>query len=184
MCTRYWLDPAEMPENWRGVLGDASGKFDIRPADKALVLLPRGEMLMEWGFTLRDKRIVNARVESAGEKPLFAQHAGRHRCLVPACGFYEWRKVGKAREKYLFTRPEGTLYMAGLYREEEDGFHFVVLTTDAPGDAARIHDRVPLIVENTKAWLDGSLTLDEAQKAALKAFSIRPEKDEEQLSFF
>jgi putative SOS response-associated peptidase YedK len=74
--------------------------------------------LAKWGFPhWQGKRpIINARSESAAEKPMFRRALQASRCAVPATGFFEWRRVGKtAKEKYLFKREDGRLlYMAGL----------------------------------------------------------------------
>jgi putative SOS response-associated peptidase YedK len=129
-------------------------------------------------------RMINARMESVSEKPAYRKAFAARRCLLPADGYYEWyatqqrTKGGKIRKQPFFIHPRdgGVLAMAGLYeiwrdpsRSEDDPHPFLwsctVITTDAPDDLGRIHDRMPLMVERERwgEWLDptrpGSLDL-------------------------
>jgi putative SOS response-associated peptidase YedK len=119
-------------------------------------------------------RLINARVETAVEKPSFRQAFAKRRCILPASGYYEWQQQpankegGKtAKQPYFIHRPDrGTLAMAGLYelwrdpsRERDDPeawlWSVTVLTTDATDELGQIHDRAPLIVPvgAYDAWL-------------------------------
>lgn len=113
-------------------------------------------------------RMINARVETAPEKPAFRRAFSRRRCLLPADGFYEWRGEEKGKKQPFFIRPrKGVLAMAGLYeiwrdpsKPEDDPDAFLwsatILTTDATDDVGQIHDRMPMLVtpDNFDAWLD------------------------------
>lgn len=118
-------------------------------------------------------RLINARVETAAEKPAFRQAFAKRRCILPAAGYYEWEMRrpeggGKAyKQPYFIHRPDdATLAMAGLYelwrdpqRERDDPAAWLwtctVLTTQATDEAGRIHDRAPLVVpaEHYATWL-------------------------------
>lgn len=119
-------------------------------------------------------RLINARVETAAEKPSFRQAFAKRRCILPAAGYYEWQQrrssePGKKAPKqpYFIHRPDqGTLAMAGLYewwrdptREHDDPHAWLltvtVLTTEATDELGRIHDRAPLIVpaQGYETWL-------------------------------
>lgn len=114
-------------------------------------------------------RLINARVETASEKPAFRRAFAARRCLLPAEGFYEWRgekKKGKRQPFYIRPR-EGMLAMAGLYeiwrdptRPDDDPHAFlwtmVILTTDAADQLGEIHDRMPMLVgpDQWQDWLD------------------------------
>jgi putative SOS response-associated peptidase YedK len=124
---------------------------------------------MGWGFVPRwakgdpGKRPINARSESAAEKPLFRQAFREGRCLVPASGFFEWRKDGPVRQPYYFHRVDGApLLFAGLQDRWEgpEGAveTFAILTTRANGLMAPIHDRMPVILDPGAghAWMDPS----------------------------
>lgn len=115
-------------------------------------------------------RLINARVETAHEKPAFRRAFALRRCLLPADGFYEWYGEAKGKKQPFFIRPRdgGMMAMAGLYeiwrdpriKDDDDPEAFrwtsVILTTTAEDDIGQIHDRAPMIVqpEDWAAWLD------------------------------
>lgn len=124
-------------------------------------------------------RMINARLETAATKPAFRRAFSRRRCLIPADGYYEWYTPeprpdgGKPRKQPFFIRrPDGaSLAMAGLYEfwkpaqaDADDAEAWLttmaLLTTSAPDDTGRIHDRAPLTIDpaDYDAWLDPSVT--------------------------
>ena len=108
---------------------------------------------MKWGYLLPGTLVINARAETAAEKPLFRDSVRSRRCLIPSTGFYEWD--GQKR-KYLFTLPrEGALYMAGLYDRRGSEECYCILTTAPNASMRPIHDRMPLILtgEQRQRWL-------------------------------
>ncbi|GLZ05482.1 DUF159 family protein [Actinomadura sp. NBRC 104412] len=144
-------------------------------------------------------RMINARMETVHEKASFRRAFAKRRCLLPADGYFEWYTVqdqgdgpaadpdqkggkgGKGRKKPqkqpFFIRPKdgGVMAMAGLYelwKDPETGewvWTCTVITTDAPDDLGRIHDRMPMIVERERwdAWLDPALTDTETVRGLL-----------------
>lgn len=113
---------------------------------------------MKWGYSLPDgKLIINARSETAAEKPLFRDGMFNRRCLVPATNYFEWEKRGKEKVKYAI-RPSGNsmLYMAGIYRIENGRPVFSILTREPAEQIAFIHDRMPVILPDAEKdhWLD------------------------------
>ena len=107
---------------------------------------------MVWGFPAK-QLVINARAESAAERPMFRRSLMQKRCAVPVTGFYEWNE-DKAK---FFFRPKAKelLYLAGLYEDYEDGPRFVILTRDAAGSVKNVHDRMPVIIPQNMllAWL-------------------------------
>jgi putative SOS response-associated peptidase YedK len=107
-------------------------------------------------------RMINARAETVAEKPAFRSAFRRRRCLIPADGFYEWRKLPERRQPYLFRLPDGSLMgLAGLWEhwESPDGSAVescTILTTEANEVVRPIHARMPVILrpESFEAWLD------------------------------
>lgn len=114
-------------------------------------------------------RMINARAETVAEKGAFKPSLARRRCLIPADGFYEWKKVGgrgtKARKQpVLVCRADGApLAFAGLWavwrgpdREQDPLRSATVITTDANQLLSDVHDRMPVIVPETAwdTWLD------------------------------
>jgi putative SOS response-associated peptidase YedK len=110
-------------------------------------------------------RMINARVETAAEKPAFRAAFRRRRCLVPADGFYEWKPHPKRRRPHHVRLGEGELFgLAGLFEcwespEGESIESCTLLTTAANRALLALHDRMPIIVdpEDYGRWLDPGL---------------------------
>ena len=164
MCGRYQFT-AEQCEEIRQIAEAIQRKYgagawtpgEIRPSNHAPVLLDGAgglvTKLMKWGYQLPGTLVINARAETAAEKPLFRDSVRSRRCLIPSTGFYEWD--GQKR-KYLFTLPrEGALYMAGLYDRRGSEECYCILTTAPNASMRPIHDRMPLILtgEQRQRWL-------------------------------
>lgn len=143
--------------------------------------------LMRWGLLpgwVKEPQkfplLINARVETAAEKPAFRNAVRRRRALIPASAFYEWRLEGKVKQPYVFE-PGHPIAFAGVWEtwmgpngEEMDTA--AILTGSAEGVPADYHDRMPLTVprENFAAWLDpdnenGEAALHLTDKAAYHA---------------
>lgn len=109
-------------------------------------------------------KLINAKCETAAEKAAFRQAFTRGRCLIPADGFYEWEKAGKARIPYYYQLKGHTLFaIAGLWDRwtHPAGVieSFTILTTGANEIVARVHERMPVLIapENFGLWLDPTL---------------------------
>lgn len=136
-------------------------KGEIYPSQTAPILINSGYDVActdgRWGFARWDGKgvLINARSETAHSSRVFSPYYTTERCLVPAHGYFEWRKTGKTSEKYLFTG-DGGLYLAGLMRMEQDAvLAFVILTRAAQTEFMEIHDRMPVVVPYAylKDWL-------------------------------
>ncbi|WP_182354513.1 SOS response-associated peptidase [Flaviflexus huanghaiensis] len=105
-------------------------------------------------------RMINARAETVAEKRSFAPSLKKRRCLVPADGYYEWKKVGSAKQPYFISRADGLpLAFAGLYSWWKDADGWLLSTTIITKEADQfsdIHDRIPVILDQAdfSAWLD------------------------------
>jgi putative SOS response-associated peptidase YedK len=183
MCGRYALY-ALGPEVWaefdlEGPPWELAPRDDIRPTEEVLVIgmrpgaaRPRPAM-MRWGlvpFFADDlkmgSKLINARSETATSKPSFRDSMERRRCLVVANGFYEWKRVGKAKERYLLEPAGGGLVaFAGLWASnrrvegasaEAPLLTCTVLTEPATGAVAELHDRMPVVVPRASysRWID------------------------------
>jgi putative SOS response-associated peptidase YedK len=118
-----------------------------------------------WGFAIADKPdkpgklVFNARAESIDTRPMFRAAFERRRCLIPADGFFEWERVGNQRLPWWFHRDDSQLLLfAAVFDPPERPDHparFSVITVPAEGEVARIHDRMPAILEpqDVMAWL-------------------------------
>ena len=119
---------------------------------------------MRWGFRLEGAKptlLINARAETAAQKPTFREAWAAHRCAVPASGYYEWLHSDDHQRrsgiKYAVSDSENNLiWLCGLYRIEHGLPVFVILTREPGSELAEIHDRMPLILprEAAQAWID------------------------------
>lgn len=97
---------------------------------------------------------INARSETAATKPAFSDALKFRRCLIPADGFYEWQKAGRASQPYCFEVGRGELFaFAGIWDRWRDPTGKLVetcsiLTTTANALTATVHDRMPVILES------------------------------------
>jgi len=128
--------------------------------------------LLGWGlvpFWAKDKtigpKLFNARSETAHEKPSFRAAFRHRRCLIPADGFYEWRKEGTRKHPYFITlTSQAPIVFAGLWetwtgQAGEILSSATILTTEANADIRPLHDRMPVILpEDAWAqWMDRSI---------------------------
>ena len=119
---------------------------------------------MKWGFKNTNRPLlVNARSETAAEKPTFKDSWAQHRCIIPAAWYFEWEHFKDANgrekvgEKYMIQPKNASVtWLAGLYRIENDLPVFVVLTREPSDELRRIHDRMPLILPKNiiDGWID------------------------------
>ena len=167
---------------------------EICPTDHAPVIIRNNEGVsfesLKWGFTKWDGSgvIINARCETIETKSMFSTLTKAGRCVVPASEFFEWEKVGKKKKKHYAKDKDGNiLFFAGLYRNTEDGREFVIITKEATGDMARIHDRLPVIlcVNQIEPWLCGELTPEDISNLEfnVSVFPCNVDGGCEQLSF-
>jgi putative SOS response-associated peptidase YedK len=106
-------------------------------------------------------RLINARSETAAEKPAFRSAFRHRRCLIPTDGFYEWQKVGGRKQPFYIKMRDGRPFaFAGLWerwdRAGEPVDTCTILTTDANEVLRPLHERMPVILapEDYKGWLD------------------------------
>jgi putative SOS response-associated peptidase YedK len=181
MCSRYSLtSPAEAVRSYFGARTDHEfpPRYNIAPTQPALIIRnsARGEreaVLVRWGLIpawVKDPKqyatMINARSETAAEKPSFRGPMRHRRCLVPTDGFYEWSGPAKSRQPHLISRarPDGNAHlfaMAGIFEHwvGADGSELetmAILTVDANATVGAIHDRMPVILApaDFETWLD------------------------------
>ncbi len=166
--------------------------YNICPTDPAPVVrlaadgarqaaVYRWGLVPSWAKTPKiGVRMINARSETAATKGAFKRSLASMRCLVPASGFYEWTKdpAGAKGKQPHWIHPVGggVLTFAGLYAKwrRPDGAElrtFTILTTEANDDVARLHDRMPVVVEPEarERWLDPATSADEVQQLLVPA---------------
>ena len=175
MCGRYSLAKSkiELEERFQAeMLVDFSPRYNIAPTQLVPVITsdsPKGFSFFYWGITPDfgqnkpvSTKLINARAESVHEKVSFKTSFQKRRCLIPADGFYEWKKVGKKTKiPHRFTlRDEEPFAFAGIWEEYEtvsgESQHTFLILTTSPNDVvSEVHDRMPVILEPgaEAAWL-------------------------------
>ncbi len=142
--------------------------------------------LLRWGLVpswAKDPaigaRMINARSETAAEKPAFRAAFRRRRCLVPMCGFYEWQKSAGPKVPHHVRLLNAEIFAAaGLHehwpgRDGADPIEsYTILTTSANEMMRALHDRMPVILHERdyEAWLDPDNDDTEALAALLVPF--------------
>jgi putative SOS response-associated peptidase YedK len=194
MCGRYRLSRRKeiIEEHFDSVSGeeDWSPRYNIAPTQPVPVIRqhPKESIrvlsLMRWGLIpswAKDASIaasmMNARSETAATKPAFRDALKSRRCLLPADGFYEWKRTGKTKQPYCFELNEGELFaFAGLWDGWKDpNGNWIrtcsILTTTPNAVTSMIHDRMPVILDanNYDLWLDPGM-----QNVAAASELLRP----------
>lgn len=138
--------------------------------------------------------VINARSETVEEKAMFRRSFEERRCVVPAAGFFEWKRdadlaAGRGREKkvkYLFRQAPGRpLYMAGLIGEFAGERRFVILTTAANASMEEVHDRMPVLLlpEQVEPWLTDLRSAAQLLRELPPPLVKTDAEEERQLSF-
>ena len=182
MCTRFHIAPDNEAVRRLAPAAQASPfvpKFaaagrplrlsgEIRPTDVVPVLAPGRDgaprpFPMQWGFHLAGgPLLVNARLETAPEKPTFRDSWLRRRCAIPATCYYEWEHLPTPSgrtvpgTKYAIRIPDSPiLWLCALYRLESALPVFTILTRPAPSPLSDLHPRMPLILspDRIDSWL-------------------------------
>ena len=185
MCGRYHMGEDTLEEAV-GALGagtEASLRAgDIFPGQTAPVLCTGADGIlardMQWGFLpVRGKSLlINARAETALQKPAFSESVAQRRCVMPADAFYEW---DAKKQMVTFRHPkEDPFYLAGCWKLFDGAMRYVILTREANDSMRPVHPRMPLLFGRDEAeeWLardgdvEGLLRIELPQLQAQRAF--------------
>jgi putative SOS response-associated peptidase YedK len=198
MCGRYrlsrrkqiieeYFDTSPWDDDW-------SPRYNIAPTQPVPVIRQhpkepvRQISTMRWGLIPNWAKspssaagMINARSETAAEKPAFRDPLKLRRCLVPADGFYEWKRTGTSKQPHCFEVNEGELFsFAGLW----DGWKNAegqwirtcsILTTTPNAVTGTVHDRMPVILDpdSYDLWLDPGMQNVAAISELLKPYDAR-----------
>lgn len=195
MCGRFYIESDDTPDELIEILNRAESfarrandgfqlrRGEIRPGDIAAVVAMnrvshRSAFPMKWGFRMDRQLLINARSETAAQKPTFRDSLRDRRCLIPASAYFEWDNREKPLRKYRFELAESPLmWLAGLYRFEPDAPFpvFTVLTRQAAPEISCFHDRMPVILPPSLAdeWLDRTKAPQPLLEASLTQLSLR-----------
>lgn len=188
MCGRYTLrDPAAVREAMDAIGATCehdllTSRFNVAPTQPMpVVTAEEGRVtcqIMRWGivpFYAREdpkpRELINARSETAAEKPTFKQSVQKRRCVVPADGFFEWQKHpdGSRSPYFMRLRSEAPFWIAGIYEAASELFPagYALLTTGPNEVMKPIHDRMPVILAREAAiarLTPGPMSSDEVRR--------------------
>ena len=154
--------------------------WNIKPTQDIYIVKNEEIKIASWGLiapwsknsvdALRSQsQAINARSESVHEKPTFRNAFRQRRCLVPATGYYEWAtELGRYKTKqpvFISRDDKKLLAFAGIFDrwispEGEIRESVAIITRDAVGDLAKVHNRMPLFIPRNRweKWMDSELT--------------------------
>jgi putative SOS response-associated peptidase YedK len=155
----------------------AAVRAETGPRDRHLVFLRWG-LVPSWSEDPAiGNRLINARAETAAEKPAFRSAFRHRRCLVLADGFFEWKRLGGRKQPYYFRMHDGRPFaLAGLWEHWEGDSQGIdsctVLTTDSNDLLRPVHDRMPVILEakDYDLWLDPAVHDPEVLRPVLRPY--------------
>ena len=164
--------------------------WNIKPTQDIYIVKNEEIKIASWGLiapwsknsvdALRSQsQAINARSESVHEKPTFRNAFRQRRCLVPATGYYEWAtELGRYKTKqpvFISRDDEKLLAFAGIFDrwispEGEIRESVAIITRDAVGDLAKVHNRMPLFIPRNRweKWMDSELTEVEEVRALME----------------
>ncbi len=193
MCGRFvqrytWDEVQDLYELPDGPARNLQAHYNVAPTDPVEVVRPAAAggvelVSMRWGLVpwwwkkpLKQlPASFNARPETVADKPMFRDAFARHRCVIPASGYYEWLKRSDGRQPYFISAPDGgVLSFAGLWdrwKNPETGEPVIsctIIVTDANALTRSIHDRMPVVLDNTdiRPWLNGEAGTELLRPAA------------------
>ena len=202
MCGRFsqfysWQELHDLYDLSVETIPNLEPRYNISPTDPVDVVLGgenghrRWERMRWWlvpwwwkGALKEVPAAFNARAETVASKPLFRDALKRHRCLIPASGFYEWTGLKEARQPWFISAVDGRpLTFAGIYDrwknpEGETIRSCSIIVTEPNAFMANLHDRMPVILPqgDWDAWLaePRSDLLVSAPEGTLHAWKVSP----------
>jgi len=198
MCGRYRLSRRkQLVEEYFDSGSDEQDwvpRYNIAPTQPVPVVRQNAEKpvrelsLMRWGLIpswAKDlsgaASMINARSETASTKPAFADALKHRRCLIPADGFYEWKRSAGSKQPFCFEVNHGALFaLAGLWDRWKDSSGnrlatCTILTTTPNAVTSAVHDRMPVILDPSAhdIWLDPGMANVNAVCELLKPYDAR-----------
>ena len=177
MCGRKTLSMSKreiieqlMVDEWQ--VEDYTPSYNIAPTQNSVVLVQERNYnivrSMRWGLIptwskneLYGSKMINARIETVTVKPSFKNLIPKNRCIVLSDGYYEWKQSGGRKVPFFIQRKDGGLmFFAGLWTtwsmSSKRIFTYTILTTKAQKDISDIHDRMPVLIDKSKAemWIN------------------------------
>jgi len=178
MCGRYTIiaTAKEIERRFEvEVPASYAPRFNAAPTQALPVITnnsPGGLSFFRWGLVpswsqgKNSSPLINARIETINEKTTFRNALQHRRCLIPADGYYEWKRISKkSRIPYRLCLESKEMFsFAGLWEiyidENQDNVSsFTIITTNSTDELSQLHDRMPVILDRDfeKMWLNDSM---------------------------
>jgi putative SOS response-associated peptidase YedK len=201
MCGRFvqrytWDDIQDLYELPDSPARNMQAHYNVAPTDPVEVVRPAANAtnelvsvrwgLIPWWWKKPLKQLpasFNARAESVVDKPMFRDAFKRHRCIIPASGYYEWLKRPDGKQPYFMSAADGrVLSFAGLWdrrKNPETGelmTSCTIIVTDANALTRPIHDRMPVVLDKAdiRSWLNGEAGTELLRPAAEDRIRLWP----------
>lgn len=182
LITEFVIITGKQPEDWTP---DWRVGYNIKPTERVATVFEssregdepvrrlqgaRWSLVPHWATEMKLKYpTFNARSETAATKPTFANSVAAKRAIIPARGYYEWKTVGRSKTPFFISPDDGRLDFAGLYTwwraspDEDWILTATILTRQADGPLADIHERTPVVVPESMRdiWLDATVSGDQ-----------------------
>jgi len=180
MCGRFTLRHPRRIRSW-GIpepdLFEVQPRFNIAPSQKILAITANELRLhsFDWGlvpsWSKEATGFINARAETLADKPSFTESFLRRRCLIPADGFFEWKRCGSDKQPYYFQLKDESLFaFAGIWDVWQYGelrvLSCAIITTTPNELLSSIHDRMPVMLqpESHDVWLNSRTPVSELKR--------------------
>ena len=174
-----------------GQLPEITVRYNVAPSQSIAAIVPAADLsgrifkMFKWGLIPSwskcediGHKMINARAETLDQKPSFREAFYRRRCLIPASGFYEWKKLDKDKQPYFIgLKDRRPFAFAGLWEGWiKPGGKFIesatIVTTTPNALVGEIHNRMPVILqqEDYGKWLDTHSYKPDRVKELLKCY--------------
>ena len=194
-----WATAFSLPDEAAKEISNIAPNYNVAPTQDIPIVRNNPEtggrelVFVHWGlvpFWAKDKsignRMINARAETVAGKPAFRAAFRKRHCLIPASGFYEWRKSDSGKQPMLIRMNNESMFaFAGLWEswrnpdDEMEMHSCTIITTEANDFMTKIHNRMPVILDpnDYNRWLDlndrsGMTLLQPCPDTWLEAYSV------------
>ena len=175
--------------------GLVNARYNIAPSSHTPIITSENSeefQLGHWGYlpTWANKQskataVINARSETVFEKPYFKSSIITRRCIIPVTGFFEWHRSGSKKTPFRFHMDGELFSLAGIYTtsKDENGDempHYAILTTHANALMQRVHERIPVILEQEAEddWVSDEID-EHAMVGLFKPYKVKGLKKDE-----
>ena len=163
MCGRFYFDPyIDLSKISKSIKPEQLSLFrpgEISPGSLSFCITVSNTQLMNWGYNLFDRKLINTRIESIRDKDIYNHDYKNNKCLIIVSGFYEW---DQDKKRYFITRNTTPFYLAAIYQNSSPFSNFSIITKEA-SQTKEIHQRIPITFDKYSAtnYLNNQYTINQ-----------------------